>query len=64
MNMTMPGQIKPPQVSALLICLALVALRVASSKRAHAITRLVTQPKSVIALSQEFGLVLHMCLTA
>jgi hypothetical protein len=64
MNMTMPGQIKPTQVSALRISLALVALRVASTKRAHAITHLVTQPNSVIALSQKFGLVLHMCLTA
>ena len=64
MNITMPGQIKPTQVSALRICLALVALRAASTKRAHAITLLVTQPKSVIALSQDFRLVLHMYLAA
>ncbi|WP_457767915.1 transposase [Cyanobium sp. ULC084] len=61
-NMTMSGQIQPTQVSALRICLALVALRVASMKRAHDISRLVTQPKSVIALSRQFRLVVNMYL--
>jgi len=60
--MTITGQIQLSQVSALRISLPFVALRVASTKGTHHITLLVTQPKSVIALSRQFGHVLNMYL--